>query len=104
MHDYLYGAKFTVVTDNNPLTYVLAKAKLDATCHRWLSSLASYDLNIVYRPGTTNVDADVLSRHPGNVNEQSVQVPSESIKVICGSVVTPPVESISMSVDVLNAT
>ena len=104
LQDYLYGAKFTVVTDNNPLTYVLAKAKLDATCHRWLSSLASYDFNIVYRPGRTNVDADVLSRHPGNVNEQSVQVPSESIKVICGSVVTPPVESISMSVDVLNAT
>lgn len=33
-HDYLYGAKFTVRTDNNPLTYVLATAKLNATGHR----------------------------------------------------------------------
>ena len=33
-HDYLYGNKFTVVTDNNPLTYVLSKAKLDAPGHR----------------------------------------------------------------------
>ena len=33
LHDYLYGAKFTVVTDNNPLTYALSKAKLDATGH-----------------------------------------------------------------------
>ena len=45
LHDYLYGAKFTVVTDNNPLTYVLSKAKLDATtlgaikCNRSISQL-----------------------------------------------------------------
>ena len=30
-HEYLYGAKFQVFTDNNPLTYVLTTAKLDAT-------------------------------------------------------------------------
>ena len=29
--DYLYGSKFEVLTDNNPLTYVLTTAKLDAT-------------------------------------------------------------------------
>ena len=37
MHDYLYRNNFTVVTDNNPLTYALSKAKLEATGHRWLS-------------------------------------------------------------------
>ena len=30
-HDYLYGTKFEAVTDNNPLTYILTTAKLDAT-------------------------------------------------------------------------
>ena len=59
-HDYLYGNKFTVVTDNNPLTYVLSKAKLDATGHRWLSALASFDFDIIYRPGKANIDAGVL--------------------------------------------
>lgn len=29
-HDYLYGDRFTVRTDNNPLTYVLTRAKLSA--------------------------------------------------------------------------
>ena len=48
LHDYLYGANFTVVTDNNPLTYALSKAKLDATGHRWLSALAPYDFNILF--------------------------------------------------------
>ena len=28
-HDYLYGARFTVRTDNNPLTYVLTTAKFE---------------------------------------------------------------------------
>ena len=38
-HDNLFGNKFTVRTDNNPLTYVLTTAKLDATGHRWLAAL-----------------------------------------------------------------
>ena len=39
-HDYLYGNQFLVCTDNNPLTYVLSSAKLDATGHRWLAALS----------------------------------------------------------------
>ena len=30
-HEYLYGRQFDVYTDNNPLTYILTSAKLDAT-------------------------------------------------------------------------
>ena len=33
-HEYLYGNTFDIYTDNNPLTYVLSTAKLDATGHR----------------------------------------------------------------------
>uniref|UniRef100_A0A8C9SK33 ribonuclease H n=1 Tax=Scleropages formosus TaxID=113540 RepID=A0A8C9SK33_SCLFO len=51
LHDYLYGAKFEVHTDNNPLTYVLTTAKLDAAGHRWLAELATYDFSLKYRPG-----------------------------------------------------
>ena len=43
--DYLYGSKFEVLTDNNPLTYVLTTAKLDATGQRWVASLCDYDLS-----------------------------------------------------------
>ena len=32
-HEYLYRGEFKVHTDNNPLTYVLITAKLDATGH-----------------------------------------------------------------------
>ena len=66
-HDYLYGNKFSVTTDNNPLTYVLTTAKLDACGHRWLAELATYDFDISYKSGRSNVDADVLSRVPREV-------------------------------------
>lgn len=61
-HDYLYGANFEVVTDNNPLTYVLSTAKLDATGHRWVAALANYNFSLSYRSGKLNKDADGLSR------------------------------------------
>ena len=67
--DYLYGAKFTVVTDNNPLTYVLTSAKLDAAGHRWLAALSTFDFQIQYRAGKKNQDADGLSRRPHVPNE-----------------------------------
>ena len=62
--EYLYGTQqpFEVYTDNNPLTYVLSSAKLDATTQRWIADLASYDFSIHYRSGQHNTDADVLSR------------------------------------------
>jgi len=61
-HDYLYGNTFEVLTDNNPLTYVLTSAKLDATQHRWVADLANYNFTIKYKNGKTNCDADGLSR------------------------------------------
>ncbi|KAL1266423.1 hypothetical protein QQF64_002098 [Cirrhinus molitorella] len=62
--DYLYGNQFTVVTDSNPLTYVLTTAKLDATSYRWLAALSTYSFKLQYRAGKQNVDADSLSRRP----------------------------------------
>ena len=61
-HDYLYGAKFEAVTDNNPLTYILTSAKLDATGQRWVAALSTYNFSLSYRSGINNADADGLSR------------------------------------------
>ena len=61
--DYLrYGPPFSVYTDNNPLTYVLTSAKLNAVGMRWVNELAEYQFTIHYRRGKENVDADYLSR------------------------------------------
>ena len=61
-HDYLYGTRFEAITDNNPLTYVLTTAKLDATGQRWVAALSNYNFDIKYRSGKKHADADGLSR------------------------------------------
>lgn len=88
-HDYLYGAKFTVRTDN-PLTYVLTTAKLNATGHRWLSALATYDFKVQYRPGRHNIDADLLSRQlpSTEVSPDWDEISSPGVKAIC-QITTP---------------
>ena len=66
-HEYLYEGNFEVYTDNNPLTYVLTTAKLDATGQRWIANLANYNFKIHYRSGKSNIDADALSRIPWEI-------------------------------------
>ena len=68
-HEYLYGGDFEVYTDNNPLTYVLMTAKLDATGQRWVAALAMYNFKIYYRSGKSNINADALLRIPWETAE-----------------------------------
>ena len=47
--NYLYyPPEFVVYTDNNPLTYVLTSAKLNATGLRWVGELANFNFEIRY--------------------------------------------------------
>lgn len=103
-NDYLYGSEFVVLTDNNPLTYVLTSAKLDAAGHRWLAALSTYNFSIKYRAGIANKDADGLSRRPNGppqeddaflkereriegfktrISDESEVIPSEVISAVC---------------------
>ena len=111
--EYLYGPNsfFEVYTDNNPLTYVLTSAKLDATTQRWVAALASYNFDIFYRSGKHNVDADSLSRikWPESVEEviinrnASVKVSSLVIQATLFGVTVPYgfIETIAKSTNVV---
>lgn len=85
LKDYLYGAEFVVKTDNNPLTYLLTTAKLDATGHRWLAALSAFTFSLKYRPGVGNRDADALSRRPHdprNPSEDWTQLTPEGVRAL----------------------
>ena len=47
-HEYLYSNNFVIYTNNNPLTYILTSAKLGATGHHWVASLANYNFAFNY--------------------------------------------------------
>ena len=79
-HEYLYGTTFDIYTDNNPFTYVLMTAKLDAMGHRWVTSLANYSFHLHYQSGRNNLEADALSRIDWGKNDQTL--PPESIQTI----------------------
>lgn len=102
--DYLIGSSCTVYTDNNPLTYVLSTAKLNATGCRWVAELADFHLTIRYRPGRENVDADSLSRMPVDIDTMlkdcTEELSSRSIQAVIQSVEDPnptPVWSMALS-------
>ena len=85
--DYLYYAPhFTVFTDNNPLTYILTTAKLNATGHRWVAELADFDFSIKYRPGKIHKDADTMSRLPLKVDDYTEQIPQDKVKTTISTI------------------
>ena len=60
--EYLQYRPFTVLTDNNPLTYILTTPNLDTLGHCWVATLAGYNMTIKYLKGSDNKVADALSR------------------------------------------
>lgn len=86
--DHLYGHKFSVLTDNNPLKYVMTSAKLDAHGQRWVSELSMFDFDIQYRQGKCNANADALSRMSSQDVTQVLQTCPQRVKTRSGSAVS----------------
>ena len=100
--DHLVANQFKILTDNNPLTYVLSSAKLDATGQRWASALYShYNFDISYRAGLRNGDADGLSRYPYHrISVDSTErmiVEDPTVKAICSGMTPVYIETLPMA-------
>ena len=59
---YLQGSKFTIETDDNPLTQLGNPKDSHGRLARWVLSLQQCDFTIVHRSGSKNANADGLSR------------------------------------------
>ena len=71
--EYLIYQPFVAWTDNNPLTYFFTTPNLDACRHRWVASLANFNLTIKYQCGRNNVATDALSRVNESLNAHEVK-------------------------------
>ena len=65
---YLFGRKFTVVTDHSSLRWLMNIKDATGRLARWSLLLQQYDFEIVYRPGKEHGNADSLSRRPYDVD------------------------------------
>jgi hypothetical protein len=59
---YLWGRRFLVKTDHYSLKYLLDQRLATIPQHHWVGKLLGFDFSVEYKPGTTNVMADALSR------------------------------------------
>lgn len=61
---YLYGRKFSVITDHRPLKWLLNLKDPTSKLARWQLLLSSYDFEIIHRQGRKHGHVDALSRAP----------------------------------------
>jgi hypothetical protein len=61
---YLYGRKFTVVTDHEPLKHFNTSKHLDLRFNRLKAALRGYEFEIIYKQGKKNTNVYALSRNP----------------------------------------
>ncbi|GBM37612.1 Retrovirus-related Pol polyprotein from transposon 17.6 [Araneus ventricosus] len=59
---YVEGAPITVVSDHQPLKWLLSLKSPTGRLARWSLQLQPYDLTVEYIPGKANVIVDMLSR------------------------------------------
>ncbi|CAH3985206.1 unnamed protein product [Pieris brassicae] len=63
---YLYGNRFTVVTDHKPLQWLFNCKDPGSRLIRWRLKLEEFEYDIKYKKGKINSNADALSRYPVN--------------------------------------
>ncbi|WVZ63768.1 LOW QUALITY PROTEIN: hypothetical protein U9M48_013374 [Paspalum notatum var. saurae] len=61
-HPYLWGRRFVICTDHCSLRFLLDQRLTTIPQHQWASKLLGFDFTVEYKPGASNVVADVLSR------------------------------------------
>ena len=61
---HLHGTSFKLVTDHQPLLWLMKSKELSGQYARWQMLLQEHDFEIIHRPGAKHNNADTLSRYP----------------------------------------
>ena len=71
-HLYLYGEKFTIITDHRPFLGIVKSLKLaTARIERWRLCLIPFRYSLIYQPGKNDLHpVDYLNCHPHHKPEK----------------------------------
>lgn len=79
LRNFLYGSKrVKIFTDHQPLTYALSTKNNNSKMKRWKAILEEYNYELKYKPGSTNVVADALSRIPTDTKINTLSITEHS--------------------------
>lgn len=95
-HAYIYGRRFQLMTDHEPLQYIFGPKRgiptvAAARLQRWAVILSAYDFSLEHRSSQDNIEPDCLSRLPlpSTESEQADDIDSffrlwvEALPVTC---------------------
>jgi hypothetical protein len=66
---YLYGTKFTLYTDHQPIKWSMTNDKLISNLACWVLIFQEYEFKVIHRPGITHQNANTMSRKPFTISE-----------------------------------
>ncbi|RWS01956.1 pol polyprotein-like protein [Dinothrombium tinctorium] len=79
---YLLGRYFEIITDSNPLTFLMRTKNINTRLSRWALFLQDFNFEIKYRKGSSNNLCDFLSRNSLSYNEAIEGEHSENLDEI----------------------
>jgi hypothetical protein len=70
---YLYGTKFTLYTDHQPIKRFMINDKLTNKLARWALILQEYEFKVIHRLGITHQNANTMSQKPFITSENFLE-------------------------------
>jgi len=104
-HNYLYGRRFILYSDNLPLCHILSSRKglpslAAARIQRWAVELANFTFEVKHRPASKNMCADGLSRLPlpcTGMDSETVHWTNEATEVNIKAISALPVSALQIA-------
>ena len=83
-HSYLYGRRFMIESDHQPLSYISCNSKAisptaSSINKRWALTLSGYSYTTKHKPGKNLGNANALSRLPRKVTTDSDCIPGDLV-------------------------
>ncbi len=70
---YIYGTKFTLYNDHQPIKWLMTTNKFTCKSVHWALILQEYEFKVIHRHGITHQNANTMSRKPFTTSENFLE-------------------------------